>query len=101
MLGYMAYYSLFIRRKTVLKIILSTLCGCLCWTAIAFAAVDINTATTRELIGLQGIGPAKAQAIVEYRQKNGQFKATKDLTKVKGIGPKIVERLGDDITVTK
>ena len=85
----------------MIKIILSTLCGCLCWAAVAFAAVDINKATTQELNGLQGIGPAKAQAIVEYRQKNGQFKSTKDLTKVKGIGPKIVEKLGSDITVTK
>ena len=85
----------------MLKILLSTLCGCLCWVAVAFAAVDINTATTQELVGLQGIGPAKAQTIVEYRQKNGQFKAIKDLTKIKGIGPKIVEKLGKKITVTK
>ncbi|MFA6498554.1 MAG: helix-hairpin-helix domain-containing protein [Desulfurivibrionaceae bacterium] len=85
----------------MIKFFLSTLCGCLCWTTIAFAAVDINKATTQELVGLQGIGPAKAQAIVEYRQKNGQFKSTKDLAKVKGIGPKIVEKLGNGITVTK
>ncbi len=85
----------------MLKILLSTLCGCLCWAAVAFAAVDINTATTQELVGLQGIGPAKAQAIVEYRQKNGPFKSTQDLTKVKGIGPKIMEKLNNDITVTK
>lgn len=85
----------------MIKIILATLCGCLCWAAVAFAAVDINRATVRELTGLHGIGPAKAQAIVEYRQKNGQFNSTKDLTKVKGIGPKIVEKLGSDIMVTK
>jgi len=85
----------------MLKILLSTLCGCLCWVAVAFAAVDINKATAQELTGLQGIGPAKAQAIVEYRQKNGQFKSTKDLGKVKGIGPKIVEKLGSGITVTQ
>ena len=85
----------------MIRITLTALCGCLCWAAVAFAAVDINTATTQELIGLQGIGPAKAQAIVEYRQKNGPFKATKELTKVKGIGHKIMEKLGNDITVTK
>ena len=85
----------------MLKILLATLGGCLCWAAVAFAAVDINTATTQELVSLQGIGPAKAQAIVEYRQKNGPFKATKDLSKVKGIGPKIMEKLGNDITVAK
>ncbi len=85
----------------MIKIILATLCGCLCWAAVAFAAVDINRATAQELTSLQGIGPTKAQAIVEYRQKNGQFNSTKDLTKVKGIGPKIVEKLGSNITVTK
>ena len=85
----------------MLKIILSTLCGCLCWAAVAFAAVDINTANTKELSDLQGIGPSKAQAIVDYRQKNGPFKTTKDLTNVKGIGPKIVEKLGNQIVITK
>lgn len=85
----------------MIKILISTLCGCLCWATIAFAAMDINKATTKELTNLQGIGPAKAQAIVEYRQKNGQFKTTKDLAKVKGIGVKIVEKLGNEITVTK
>ncbi len=85
----------------MIKIILATLCGCLCWAAVAFAAVDINRATAQELTSLQGIGPPKAQAIVEYRQKKGQFNSTKDLTKVKGIGPKIVEKLGSNITVTK
>ena len=85
----------------MIKIILAALCGCLCGVAVAFAAVDINRATAQELTSLQGIGPAKAQAIVEYRQKNGQFNSTKDLTKVKGIGPKILEKLGSDIMVTK
>ena len=85
----------------MIKIIFSTLCGCLCLAAVAFAAVDINKATPQELSSLQGIGPAKAQSIVEYRQKNGPFKSTKDLVKVKGIGTKIVEKLGDNITVTK
>jgi competence protein ComEA len=82
----------------MIKILLATLCGCLCWATAAFAAVDFNRATAQELTSLQGIGPTKAQAIVEYRQKNGQFRATKDLIKVKGIGPKIVEKLGNDIT---
>lgn len=85
----------------MLKILLSTLCGCLCLATVAFGAVDINKATPQELTNLQGIGPSKAQAIVEYRQKNGQFKSTHELTKVKGIGPKIVEKLGSEITVTK
>lgn len=84
-----------------MKAILAALCGCLCWAAVAFAAVDINKASALELSSLQGIGPAKAQAIVDYRQKNGQFRATKDLAKVKGIGPKILKKLGGGITVTR
>lgn len=83
------------------KILLATLCGCLCWTAMALAAVNINTATPQELAGLKGIGPAKAQAIVEYRGKNGPFKSVNDLVKVKGLGAKTVEKLGKEVTVSK
>lgn len=40
---------------------------------------------------LQGIGPAKARAIVDYRENNGPFETVEDLLKVKGIGPKVLE----------
>lgn len=56
--------------------------------------VNINTATLQELDDvLPGIGPAKAKMIIEYRQKNGPFKNLEDVGKVKGIGPKILERI--------
>jgi len=83
------------------KILLATLCGCLCWASMALAAVNINTATAQELASLNGIGPAKAQAIVEYREKNGPFKSVNDLAKVKGLGAKTVEKLGKEITISK
>lgn len=52
--------------------------------------VDINRATAAELDGLKGIGPAKAQAIVEDREKNGPFATVDDLLRVRGIGEKLL-----------
>ena len=66
---------------------------------MAFAKVNINTATADELAGLAGIGKVKAEAIVAYRTANGQFKAGEDLTKVNGIGDKTLEKLKADITI--
>lgn len=68
--------------------------------ALAWAAVNINTATAQELQSLKGIGEKKALAIVEYRQANGPFKTVEDLSKVKGIGAATVERLKPEISVS-
>lgn len=68
-------------------------------TGPVYAAVNINTATQAELETLQGIGPAKAKAIVDYRKKNGPFKSPADLEKVNGIGPATMKQLRKDITV--
>jgi len=61
--------------------------------------VNINTASAAELATLSGIGPAKAQAIVEHREKNGQFKTVDDLKLVQGIGDKMLEKLRPQVTV--
>ncbi len=55
--------------------------------------VNVNTADARTLAReLQGIGQAKAEAIVAYREKNGLFRGGEDLAKVKGLGKKLVEQ---------
>ena len=54
---------------------------------------DINTADAKTLAReLQGVGMAKAEAIVSYREKNGPFKSADELAKVKGIGKKLVDQ---------
>lgn len=70
---------------------------CLCLAVPAFAQVDLNTATQSELESLPGIGPAKARAILEYRQQHGPFLSVEELAKVKGIGPATVERLRPEV----
>lgn len=66
----------------------------------AWALVDVNTATRAELESVKGIGPATAQAIIEYRQKNGPFKRLEDLEKVKGIGKATLDKLKGELTVS-
>jgi competence protein ComEA len=71
----------------------------LAFVGMLLAAVNINTASIKELTGLKGIGEAKAKAIVEYRESNGKFNSVDELSKVKGIGQKTVEKLKSEITV--
>jgi competence protein ComEA len=65
-----------------------------------FAAVNVNTATQEQLESLNGIGPAKAKAIIEYRQKNGSFKTVDELEKVPGIGKGILGKIRNDVTLS-
>ena len=65
----------------------------------ASAAVNLNTATRDELVAVPGIGPAKAQAIVEHRKAHGPFASVDDLKEVKGFRAKLVEKLKPELTV--
>jgi len=67
---------------------------------IALAAVNINTATKDELVSLKGVGEKRAQAIIDYRKKNGPFKTVDDLEKVPGIGPGIMKQIKSQISVS-
>ncbi len=79
------------------------LCAAACILPMAAFAgpVNINTANAEKIAEeLKGIGLAKAEAIVEYRQKYGPFKAPEDLSLVKRIGEKTVERIRQDVLVS-
>ena len=84
--------------KTHLKLLVIAMA---CLPLLAFAGpVDINTADAETLSAeLDGVGLAKARAIVEYRQKYGPFKTAEDLSLVKGIGERTVEINRDNIRV--
>ncbi len=61
--------------------------------------ININSADTRELIKLSGIGEVKAAAIVAYREEHGAFSSVEELLNVKGIGEKTLEKIRGYITV--
>ena len=61
--------------------------------------VNINTADVKTLDTVKGIGPKKAQAIVDYRTKHGPFKSVDDLANVPGIKGKTLDKMRANLTV--
>ena len=60
--------------------------------------ININTATLEELMSINGLGEAKAKAIIKYREENGYFKIIDDLLNVSGIGEALLEKIKEYIT---
>ncbi|MDE6918411.1 MAG: ComEA family DNA-binding protein, partial [Lachnospiraceae bacterium] len=61
--------------------------------------VNINTATVTELTTVSGIGASRAQAIVDYRERNGRFGSIDDIKKVDGIKDGLFSKIKDKITI--
>lgn len=61
--------------------------------SLALHSINVNTADVAQLKRLPGIGPVTAQAIIDYRRANGPFKEAQELTRVKRIGKKTVEKI--------
>jgi competence protein ComEA len=67
--------------------------------ASLFAKIDINAADAKTLASIKGVGEKKAEAIIEYREKNGKFNSIDDVLKVKGIGNKLLEVIKQEAEV--
>ncbi len=85
----------------MLKRRLGSLLVSLLFAVQALAAVDINKAGQAELESVKGIGPKKAKAIIEHRDKNGPFKSIDDLAKVKGFGKSSVDKVRANLSVAE
>lgn len=61
--------------------------------------VNINSASVEQLASLNGVGMAKAKAIIEYRNQIGEFKSIEELAMVKGIGKATLEKNKENLTL--
>lgn len=61
--------------------------------------IRINYATQEEIESLSGIGPSKAEAIIQYREEHGMFQSVEDLLEISGIGEKTLENFRDNIQI--
>ena len=68
-------------------------------TTQAMEKLNINKATVEDLASIKGIGPKKAQAIIDYRTTNGDFIDVKELIKVKGIGQSTLAKISPHLSI--
>ena len=91
------YERSFFRRTIAVALLAAALAATGTASAAGTGLVDVNTATLEQLQDLPGIGPSKAQAILDER-KNGKFTSVDDLERVKGICPALMAQLRERIT---
>jgi competence protein ComEA len=91
--------AVYFAKEILMKKLLLVLIAFFTFSGMAMAAVNLNTASKAELDSVKGIGPKKAEAIIEYRKKNGSFKTVDDLKNVKGFGDKSVANIRSELTV--
>ena len=65
----------------------------------AEGVVDINTADKETLMTLSGVGAAFAERIIDYREQHGGFRSVQELADIRGIGPALIEKNKDALTV--
>jgi len=83
--------------NSMLKHTLATITVSFSMMSMAYA-VNINTADAQSIANeLNGVGIKKAEAIIAWREANGQFGTQDELTNVKGIGPKTVAKNSAEI----
>lgn len=69
-------------------------------SSIFASPVNINSADAEQIANsLKGIGPSKAAAIIQYRAENGPFKSADELSEIKGIGKKTIDKNREDIII--
>lgn len=61
--------------------------------------INVNSADLAALETIKGLGATKAQAIIDYRTKNGHFKTVEEVENVPGVGPKLLQKIQSQITV--
>ena len=68
-------------------------------STLLFSAINVNKANSAQLQTLNGIGPTKAQEIINYRKSHGGFKTVEELVNVKGIGPKTLMNMKSQVAI--
>jgi len=88
--------------KYMVNVILALLLACSqAVLALPEGSVNVNTAQAQVLAEvLDGVGSAKAQAIIEYREQYGEFKSVEELLDVRGIGPRVLEANREKIALS-